>query len=154
MCIRDRYSYLLLSNHFLVEPTTKPKYTKPDTTTTTTTSTTSTTTTPATTSKPDTSSNCTRSEIQEMYTDVNQCSKLVKKSYCQGGCLSTIISDFIMGVGIQQCSCCKPIGIFDITVDLQCQNGKTVPFKYKSFKECSCQPCDTSPFSDVTLFAP
>ena len=97
---------------------------------------------------------CIKKDIREHYIDDVDCKSKVKitKSSCHGDCQSTVISDFIRGLTIRNCSCCKPVGVYNSTIKLNCPNGNSKVFIYKRFKECFCRPCDRSPFNDVPLW--
>ena len=97
---------------------------------------------------------CVKKEVLEPYVDNENCKsvELVSKGSCHGNCQSTVVSDFIRGFGIRNCSCCKPVHVFNATVKLKCPNGKLKEFQYKQFKDCFCQPCDQSPFKDMPLW--
>merc|ERR1712002_925840 len=73
---------------------------------------------------------CVKKEVTESYFDEENCKSVQKisKGSCHGDCQSTIISDFIRGFGIRNCSCCKPVGVYNATVNLNCPNGKTKVF--------------------------
>jgi len=96
---------------------------------------------------------CSKSEEHISYKDGENCTSvgLVIRSKCSGGCNTVVISDLSRGVGIKDCSCCKPTNIQSAMTQLKCPNGKLKDFKFKIFEKCFCQPCDSSPFDDVPL---
>nr|XP_047137084.1 SCO-spondin isoform X2 [Hydra vulgaris] len=94
---------------------------------------------------------CNMIDFKELYTDAEKCSSEITRSTCHGACEVSVISDFINGPIMKDCSCCKPTALYNTTVTLNCLDGRKKSFMYIMFKDCSCLPCDSSPFRDVPL---
>ncbi|XP_057292411.1 SCO-spondin-like isoform X2 [Hydractinia symbiolongicarpus] len=97
---------------------------------------------------------CTLLERSKHYTDRKTNCKAEYPliiSMCMGSCNSTVASDFTYGYSISRCSCCRPSGIYNVTVSLKCATGMRRRLTYERFNACYCQPCDRSPFVDVPL---
>lgn len=97
---------------------------------------------------------CTLIERSKHYTDRKTNCKAEYPliiSVCMGSCNSTVASDFTYGYSISRCSCCRPSGIYNVTVSLKCAAGMRRRLTYERFSACYCQSCDRSPFVDVPL---
>ena len=106
---------------------------------------------PPTTSLP--LSKCKKYEEKISYMDSSNCTSVapLTKSLCYGGCNTSVIFDFIRGMSINKCSCCKPVNTQNVQTQLKCPDGSKKTLSYLMFEKCSCRRCDRSPFTDVPL---
>nr|QTW21142.1 hemolectin [Procambarus clarkii] len=63
---------------------------------------------------------------------------------CYGQCNSSTSYQGEEAMHVSTCKCCKPSAFIKISVELQCEFGKNITYKYDNIKECECQLCDNS----------
>ena len=135
------YAYLLVvSVVFLISYSFNSSITKASTTTST-----------ATTSTPPPPATCKKYEKEFDYVDSSRCISVapVTKSYCFGGCNSSVTLDFDRGMIINKCICCRPDRMKKVQTQLRCLDGSKKTFSYLTIEKCLCRQCDSSAFTDV-----
>ncbi|GCC20703.1 hypothetical protein chiPu_0019270 [Chiloscyllium punctatum] len=92
---------------------------------------------------------CKMSFISKNVTSENSsCSAEVTMTKCEGNCPGHFEFDTVTNTMINECSCCQPTNIQNMTVNLDCEDGDSIPYTYAYFTACKCigKTCN-NPFS-------
>ncbi|XP_059510632.1 mucin-2-like isoform X2 [Stegostoma tigrinum] len=81
-------------------------------------------------------------------TENSSCSAEVTMTKCEGNCPGRFEFDTVTNSMINECSCCQPTNIQNMTVNLKCEDGGNIPYTYAYITACKCigNTCN-SPFS-------
>ncbi|XP_055509537.1 integumentary mucin B.1-like [Leucoraja erinacea] len=85
-----------------------------------------------------------RCKVQPVLTELTKgsCSAFVEVNSCEGFCKSSSIFDSKVNRMVKNCDCCQEKEIEEKEAKLNCKNGRTKKYKYKSAKTCMCKLCE------------
>ncbi|XP_006865408.1 PREDICTED: mucin-19-like [Chrysochloris asiatica] len=81
--------------------------------------------------------NCTTSLVN-VTVKLNGCQKRIKMAVCSGDCKNTIKYNYNIFQLEKSCHCCQEEAYEQREIDLDCQDGSTLPYTYRHITACSC----------------